>query len=73
MKNFNDENKALGIFMIGVFLAALGNGLTRYIKDTSIKFVNGLVDGLGVGLQLVGIFLFAFGLSSIIRIKRHKK
>lgn len=73
MKKINDENKALGIIALGIFFIALGNGLTKYIKDISFKFIIGLIDGLGVGLEIVGTVMFAIGIASIIRIKKNKK
>ena len=72
MKNKLDTNSKLGIVALGLFFANLGFFLHKYIKNTSLIFMNGLKDGLCVGLEIVGVAMFMYGLVSIIKEKRNK-
>lgn len=73
MKIDNGEaNKNLGIIIIGLFIANLGFFINRFVKDTSIEFLNGLKSGLCAGMQIVGVAVFAYGLVSLIKHNKNK-
>lgn len=73
MKIDNGEtNKKLGIIVVGLFLGNLGYFMNILIKDTSLTFFNGLKDGLCVGLEIVGVALFAYGLVGLIKHNKNK-
>ncbi len=58
----------------GILLAVVGILLTQmslhanYEAETSLgQFFTGLVDGIGVGCAIVGVFVFVYGTAMFIR------
>lgn len=72
MKNKLDTNSKLGIVALGLFFANLGFFINKYVKDTSLLFMNGLKDGVSVGLEIIGVAMCAYGIASIVKEKREK-
>lgn len=68
--NNGNVNNKLGIIILGLFLVNLGFFMNKFVKDTSIAFFNGLIDGLSVGLEIVGVALFAYGIVGVIKENR---
>ena len=68
----NDISTQLGVFALGVLFMSLGYYIHKYVDNVSIIFLKGLKDGAAVGTQIVGVFLFVYGLINVIRIVKKK-
>lgn len=65
-------NTYLGYVALGLFFMNLGYFINKYAKPVSIELINGLKAGACVGLMIIGMVLFAYGIVNIIKQNRKK-
>ena len=68
-----EKYKALGIALVGLLLTQLPL-TTHYAAEARAgQFVTGLLTGISVGVSLLGVFLFAYGLVQFLKNQGEKQ